>query len=276
MATKRLATSRRVPHHELDVRRHPVFLRVSRAGLGLALRARLTAARRHTRVGSEGFEPAAPPSTPTSSTENSDDHPDTDARVRARARREPALRRPVRSLVAPAPARPQARGPRLHGRAPDGRGGPRPAHRRRPHHPQRGRPRHRRRDPLAGHQPAPARHRGGHRHRAHRLRDAHVPGRRRSTASSSSRRAATSTSPFHAFPDLESNLREQVEPDPGRIRGSRTCRCTAWSTRSRRGACARSSDPPGRGHEDARRGTDPSRGSSSIGSVASTRHTPFG
>ena len=62
----------------------------------------------------------------------------------------------------------------------------------------------------------------------------------------------------------------------GRTRGSRTCRCTAWSTRWRRGACARSSDPTGAGHEDARRGTDPSRGSSSIGSVASTGHTPFG
>ena len=140
----------------------------------------------------------------------------------------------------PAAAGPASRRPRLHGRAPDGRGRPRPADRRRAHHPQRRRPGHRRRDPLAGHQPAPPRDRGGHRHRAHRLRDAHVRGRagpivdRRGDRRRRRPRA-------RSFPDLEANLRAQVD----RIRSHpwvKPSRSAASSTRSRPAAFARS--PP--------------------------------
>ena len=92
-----------------------------------------------------------------------------------------------------------------------------------PHHPQRRRPRDRRRDPLAGHQPAAPRHRGGHRHRAHRLRDADVRGRTGAPTRSPRRPAPASTCRSTPFPDLESNLPPR-STGSARTRGSRTCR----------------------------------------------------
>ena len=66
----------------------------------------------------------------------------------------------------------------LHGRPARRLRAARPERGRRARHPQRRRRRHRRRDPLAGDQPAAARHHGDRAHPPHRLRDAHLHRRR--------------------------------------------------------------------------------------------------
>ena len=66
----------------------------------------------------------------------------------------------------------------VHGRAAQSLRPARPAGGRRPRDPKRRRRRHRRRDPLAGDQPAPARHRGDRADPPHRLRHADVHRRR--------------------------------------------------------------------------------------------------
>ena len=143
---------------------------------------------------------------------------------------------------------------------------------RRPHHPQRRRPRDRRRDPLAGDQPAPPRHRGGPRHRAHRLRDAHVRGRRTSTNSSTETTGEHVDLPLPRLPGPRGEPARAGRPDPGAPVDQGCSGARARSTRSRPVVSARSTDP-GRIPETLN-GVEPrlSRRGSTVAGEPSARH----
>ena len=151
------------------------------------------------------------------------------------------MSRPSTGRPAPRPVAPGRRR-RLHGLATHRRGGPRRPFRRGPHHPERRRPRHRRRHPLAGDQPAPPRDAGGHRHRAHGLRDADVRGRGGPGGARARRRARPSTCRSSRSRTSRRTSSPRSSASDG-THGSWTCRSAAWSTTSRRGISAASSDP---------------------------------
>ena len=65
-------------------------------------------------------------------------------------------------------------------------------------------------DPLAGHQPAPARHPRDHPHPPHRLRHAHLHRRRPSSAPSRTRPASSPAGRAEAFPDLDEDVRQSI------------------------------------------------------------------
>ena len=96
----------------------------------------------------------------------------------------------------------------------------------------------RRRAALARHQPEPARHERGPDHRAHRLRDAHVQGRRRAEAAAREDGKDVDL-PLLAFSDVDDNLRKQVD----RVKAHPWLKPGNAGTRSR----VRGGDRPGPG-----------------------------